>query len=106
MRLAFLDDGQFILKDGSIIFIENDGSPSVFISVDVNGYIKKPNKWGHDLFTFQLMKNGELLPMGHPKTKYATKDEYCSSTSENQYNGIGCTYYALNEKNYFKNLSR
>lgn len=40
MRLSLLDDGQFILKDGSTIFIENVSENVVFISVDVNGYRK------------------------------------------------------------------
>ena len=31
----------------------------ILISVDVNGIYKKPNRWGHDLFTFQT-KNFQL----------------------------------------------
>ena len=104
MRLSLLDDGQFILKDGSIIFIENAGGVNTFITVDVNGYLKNPNRWGHDLFTFQLMQNGEILPMGDSRTIYNDKNIYCSSNSDNIYNGIACTYYALTERDYWKNL--
>ena len=106
MRLSFLDDGQFILKDGSAIFIENISENQVFISVDVNGYRKKPNLWGHDLFTFQLMKDGKILPVGAQETDYNNKNIYCAVTSTNRYNGVACAYYAINDKDYFNNLQR
>lgn len=106
MRLALIDDGQFVLKDGSTIFIENTGSNIVLISVDVNGYRKKPNLWGHDLFTFQLMKDGRILPVGAPGTGYINKNTYCAVTSTNNYNGVACTYYAINNKDYFNKLPR
>lgn len=105
--LGYFDDGQFVLTDGSLILIENmNGSTTVYITVDVNGRNKNPNKWGHDLFTFQLMNDGRILPMGAPGTTYSNKNAYCSPTSQNGNNGIGCAYYAINEKNYFNNLPR
>lgn len=110
MTLGYLDDGQFVLKDGSLILIENPGSTADgnfrCISVDVNGFNKKPNRWGHDLFTFQLMDDGKLLPMGASGTKFSDKSEFCSTTSSSNINGIGCTYYALTDKDYFKNLPK
>lgn len=109
LTLAYLDDGQFVLKDGSLILIENSGDSTAtvrFISVDVNGFNKKPNRWGHDLFTFQLMDDGKLLPMGASGTKFLDKSEFCSTTSSSNINGIGCTYYALTDKDYFKNLPK
>jgi len=60
-RLALFDDGQFVLMDGSLILIEYSISA---ITIDVNGYLKNPNRWGYDLFTFQLMNDGRILPMG------------------------------------------
>lgn len=87
--------------DGSLILIEYSTS---LIIVDVNGYLKNPNRWGYDLFTFQLMNDGRLLPMGAPGTEYTDKNRYCSTTSTEQFNGIACTYYALTDKSYFKNL--
>jgi len=83
---------------------ENNNNTKLFISVDVNGHNKKPNRWGHDLFTFQVMDNGKLLPMGAEGTAY--DERYCSTTSSNGYNGIGCTYKALTDKDYFKNLPK
>lgn len=102
---TFFDDGQFILTDGSMILLENNtGKGVMFISVDVNGYNKNPNQWGHDLFTFQVMDNGKFLPMGAEGTEYADDSLYCSRTSTSIFNGIGCTYKAMIEQDYFKNL--
>ena len=88
-NLKFFDDGQFITADGSMYMLENVSGP-IFISVDVNGIEKRPNKWGYDLFTFQLTKDGKLLPMGAEGTNYYDKtNAFCSKTSSNEYNGIG-----------------
>lgn len=108
MKNQYLDDGQLILPDGSFIMVQNENNAllgTILISVDVNGIYKKPNRWGHDLFTFQIMDDGKLLPMGSEGTKF-DKDDYCSVTSSDTINGIGCTYKALTEKDYFKNLPK
>ena len=106
-ELNMFDDGQFVLLDGSLIMLENAApiynNSRVFITVDVNGFNKRPNRWGFDLFTFQLDKEGKLLPMGVSGTAY-TNSTYCSMSSSSLYNGISCTSRALNEKNYFNNL--
>ncbi|MCD8024639.1 MAG: type II secretion system GspH family protein, partial [Candidatus Gastranaerophilales bacterium] len=103
---TLLDDGQVIINDSMILAIENCSGGcghGILISVDVNG-LNKPNKWGHDLFTFVIdEETGALLPMGAPDTAYSSK-YYCSKTLSNSYNGIACTYKALTEKDYFKNL--
>lgn len=94
----FIDDGQFLLADGSLILIENNDA-GVLISVDVNGFNKGPNLLGHDLFTFELLKGG-LKPSGAEDTTY----KLCDKNSTSNLNGFGCTYKALTEKDYFKNL--
>ena len=100
------DDGQEMIVDGMFIFVENaTRGEDLFISVDVNGLYKKPNRWGHDLFTFQIMPEGKLLPMGAKGTLYDGQN-YCSLTSIHTINGIGCTYKAVTEKDYFKNLPK
>ena len=109
--LVYFDDGQFVLNDGMLVLIENntrDGKNlRMYISVDVNGFNKKPNRLGQDLFMFQIDKKGALLPMGAEGTDYYSEtDEYCSSTSSNNLNGIGCTYKALTEKDYFNKLPK
>ncbi len=96
----YFDDGQFVIKNGMLIMIEN--IENTYISVDVNGNGKKPNAWGHDLFTFQLMDDGKLLPMGAPGTVYYNQE--CSKTSTSLTNGIGCTYKAFTDQNYWKTL--
>ena len=84
--------------------IENQNPNLLIITVDINGILKRPNLWGHDLFSFQLLQNGKLVPAGTPGTNFANKNTYCSATSTNALNGLGCTYYALTDKNYWKNL--
>ena len=111
IALDYFDDGQFVTPDGMLILIENSGGQwfgdQVFISVDVNGYNKKPNRLGQDLFMFQIDKNGALLPMGAKDTKYySINDDYCSNTSTHKMNGAGCTNSALMNKNFFKKLPR
>lgn len=107
MHMYFFDDGQFVLMDGSLILLKNNrlGDP-VYVSIDVNGHKKLPNKWGHDLFTFQLMPSGAIVPMGTEGTTRDNLERYCSVNSEDPLNGIACAYKALTEKDYFKNLPR
>lgn len=100
------DDGQFIIADGMLVLIENtDRRPNLYISIDVNGYGKKPNRLGQDLFMFQIDSKGALRPMGMENTQFHT-NEFCSKTSYDVRNGAGCTYKALTETDYFKNLPK
>lgn len=106
IRLTYFDDGQFVLNDGSLILLENaPASKRAYISVDVNGYLKNPNRLGWDLFMFQIDEKGRLLPMGLEGTDYYSEnDEYCSPSSTHYMNGAGCTYKALTEKDFFSKL--
>lgn len=104
---TYFDDGQFILNDGSVLFFEQPVATStrIYLSFDVNGYLKNPNRVGWDVFVFQVDSRGVLLPMGAPGTDfYSETNEYCSSSSSDWMNGIGCAYNALTDKFYFKNL--
>ena len=105
VKTTYFDDGQFMLSDGSMYLIENPNGigSSILITIDINGINKKPNLWGHDLFTFQITDSGKLLPMGASGTTFEDSF-YCSATSQSTLNGIACTYKALNDKNYWKNL--
>lgn len=97
------DDGQIILNDGSHLLFENVGNRgAVFVSIDVNGYNKLPNKWGEDVFTFQLMNDGKLLPMGAEGTIYADENTFCSKTSSNRLNGIACANRAIYDSSFWK----
>ena len=106
ISMDYFNDGQFILKNGMQIFIENPaGASRLYITVDVNGSGKAPNAWGHDLFSFQILENSQLLPMGANRTDYYDEnDAYCSKESSEDINGIGCTAKALSEPDYFKKL--
>ena len=109
VTLTYFDDGQFILNDGTLILIENGKVqvPRIYITADINGLDKKPNQLGKDLFMFQINNEGVLLPMGAEGTDYYDEnDTYCSNTSSEDINGAGCTYKALYDKDYFKNLPK
>ena len=77
----------------------------MFISVDVNGYNKAPNRLGQDLFMFEINNKGVLLPMGGEGTKYySATNDYCSNSSKSNMNGAGCTKLAFSDKEFFKKL--
>lgn len=105
---ALLDDGQIALQNGSLLMFENNAlgvnSDRVYVSVDLNGYNNKPNRWGYDLFTFQL-KDGELKTMGAKGTDYPDVDSYCNKSDGNNRNGIACAQKAKeNPLEYFKDV--
>ncbi|MDR1327133.1 MAG: prepilin-type N-terminal cleavage/methylation domain-containing protein [Heliobacteriaceae bacterium] len=104
---SWFDDGQLILGDGMIIMLERQsGEPrGLFVSVDVNGYNKPPNAWGHDVFTFELTKQGAFLPEGAPGTLYEGNSEVlCLNTSTSSINGLTCAQKAISDPDYFENL--
>ena len=102
-NVNLFDDGQIILNDGSHMLFENPGGGiPVYVSIDVNGYKKLPNKWGEDVFTFQLMNDGKLLPMGAEGTSFRNTATYCSKTSSHVYNGIACANRAIYDSSFWK----
>ena len=98
------DDGQFILPDGALVMINNEGYSMLYISIDVNGEGKGPNVWGRDLFTFEITSEGKLLPMGADGTSYTDMSIYCSKSSNDKLNGIACAAKALSDPAYFKKM--
>ncbi len=83
----------------------DSADPSVYVSIDENGYNKRPSRLGQDLFMFQLDDEGKLLPMGAKGTAfYDENDAYCSKSSNNSLNGAGCTYKALSDPTFWKTL--
>ena len=77
----------------------------IIMVIDVNGWQKRPNKLGHDMFPFEITSKGRLSPMGAEDTLY-TEETDCSLTSTAHTNGYGCTRKALIDKSYFKNLPK
>ena len=104
IEINYFDDGQFFLNDGSFIMVENFISNQLMLTIDLNGPYKGPNIWGVDIFTFEINDKGVPMPGGAPDTTYEDKSKYCSKTSTEQYNGIGCTYDALYDKDYWSKI--
>ena len=72
----------------------------IFI-VDVNGSDKRPNRVGLDIFMFEFMPDGRILPVGHDKSASELKNDWsrCNNT------GAYCIYEIVNNgwqfpKNY------
>ena len=101
----YLDDGILLLQDGSLYMFENcplcTDNPPVMVSVDLNGFKNPPNRFGYDVFTFQLVDEN-LKTMGDRNTMYTDMDKYCSLNSKDKYNGIACAQKARSESDYFK----
>lgn len=76
-------------------------NPPIMVSVDLNGFKNPPNRFGYDVFTFQLV-DGELKTMGDTNTLYTDLDKYCNLDSNDPYNGIACAQKARSESDYFK----
>ncbi len=95
-----LDDGQILLPDGSLIFLE-DVTNKTWISIYLNGYNNPPNKFGYDLFTFQY-EEGILTTMGSRNTVFTDIEKYCNIKSNDTLNGIACAHKAKTETDYFK----
>ena len=97
--------------DGATIFFDKAGTSEtvygkIIVAIDVNGWNKKPNRWGHDIFVFQISSNnGKVLPMGIDGSQWQA-EEYCSISASSTYNGYGCAVKAINEPDYFKNLPK
>lgn len=106
INFGYIDDGVLILNDGTVLLFEQGVQAKAFgyflIGVDVNGFKKKPNRFGHDVFVFRVGVSGNLIPLGANGTALGM----CSENSSSSINGYGCALRALNEKDYFKNLPK
>ncbi len=121
----------WLLSDGTCAQIRINGA-MVGLTVDVNGAGKGPNRFGHDLFVFRVNRKGVWEPLKMFKL-YSQEDQDdfryhgkpandawknqlgypCSVKSEQAGNGMGCTWYALNDINpddssarYWENLPK
>ncbi len=100
----WFDDGQIAMQDGTLIMFENyTNINQLWVSVDLNGFNNKPNRWGYDLFTFEFTE-GELKTMGDKGTKYNNLNQYCNPKVSNSFNGIACAMKAKSESDYFKQI--
>ncbi|MBP3925196.1 hypothetical protein J6E39_08155 [bacterium] len=101
-----MNDGILALNDGTFVFFDyGDGSGKCPITIDTNGWRKKPNKGGVDLFMFELKSNGALVPVeevtptngGQP----LQRNTNCLSNPD-----VTCTYEALSNPDYFKKVKK
>ena len=105
------DDVQYALPDGSLLLMEWDNihfpnGDHNWISVDINGYNNGPNRWGVDLFTFQVL-DGKMLAIGDEGSIYTDMSQYCNSQrTTNYHNGIACAHLAKTDTEYFKKAVR
>ncbi|MBO5948841.1 type II secretion system protein [bacterium] len=110
--------GGFQARNGMMILIgrvpkpESSSEKALVISVDVDGASKGENQLGLDMFSFEIMPNDNLLPIGAQSSikegstsfKY---EEYCvPNVASNDLNGIACAYSAVHEAEYMADNSR
>lgn len=95
---GLLDDGVLLLNDGTLLLFENPPGTTqrIYITVDLNGYHQKPNKFGYELFMFQLIDE-QIKPMGQKGT-----DRMLCDMKGNADAKIGCTAQAISNTDYFK----
>lgn len=114
------NNGAFITKNGMIVFSSGCWwAKGLDFVVDTNGF-KGPNKFGYDVFYFQISKNNQLLPSSI-NTKFSTgyaQEKGCCAFDGNVQcvvgnNGSACSRFALMDsfpgderKSYWKNLPR
>ncbi len=102
------DDGAFVINNGMLFAIENPANGYVWVSIDINGKNKLPNRWGWDLFTFELTNDG-ILPLGAPGTTAAysaNPQSLCSDNGNSNENGSTCGFFAATRDDYFTRLYR
>lgn len=112
------NNGAFIAKNGMIIY--SSGCwwvNSLDFVIDTNGH-KGPNKFGYDVFYFQIAKNNQMLPSSINSTfgSLVSQEAACcdfinNSCNEHGDNGSACSRFALMDtfpndehKSYWKNL--
>lgn len=101
------DDFQIVLVDSALVTF-NASKDSAIIGFDVNGKQKLPNALGHDVFIYKIKNignKGVLFPVGEPTDIY----NKCNAKGEGRidaYNGLGCTYKAVKDPDYFKKLPK
>lgn len=124
-QTLFDDGGAVDIQKRTFYFefgISNSKCP--IISVDVNGYYKRPNQLGVDIFSFRPTKDGKIIPIGNPQTindqingsAVLGNNHSCTCTKEETdsiTNGVCCSYWASidinpddNSKTYWKDFIR
>ncbi len=102
----FNDYAFYTSNNDATVFLDTghlSSLPDLFIAIDINSIDNKPNRSGFDLFGFYVDKKGRLLPFGDLNSPYP-ENRYCTGTSTDKNNGLGCTRKALIDPKYFTKL--
>ncbi len=101
-----MDDGSVIVSKEFFIFFNSDynDSTNVQFLIDVNG-LQNPNIVGYDVFVFRLEKDDVLKPAIYNNKYEAARLCNPKSSVAGNSNGCYCSYFAMTDKNYFKNLN-
>jgi len=75
--------------------------------IDVNGF-RGPNRFGRDIFSFYIDKDGKVIPKGYgrnPAWNWDDNSKYCDpayfdNPPDSRYNGDFCTLKALRDIDY------
>lgn len=98
--------GKLRTIDASGDFWNEDNTYSL-LAIDINGWKKKPDRYGHDVFFWYLDPDTNMVkPVGDykklPSSVYFTT---CPGDGETMSEaGIGCTAKALSDPEYFKKI--
>ncbi len=91
----------YIVADG-IMFLACARDNSINFVFDINGNSIGPNKWGVDLFDFDLGSDNKL------DTNFTCNQSNCGTyfgvRTTHVNDGIGCTTCAVQDTNYFKKI--
>ncbi|MBP3925318.1 type II secretion system protein [bacterium] len=97
-----INDGMFALNDGTFVYFDyGDGYGKILVTIDINGWKKKPNKGGVDLFMFEILPSGTLAPVGDELPYIGNRNTNCLSNPD-----VTCTYEALSNPDYFKKVKK
>lgn len=106
---GYIDDGVLITNEGIVLLFEQGtqakNTGRYLVGIDINGFKKGPNRFGHDVFVFEVEPSGNLIPLGNEKAKWWGKGSPCNNSNSDM-NGYGCSNKALSDPNYFKNLPK
>ena len=100
-----LSNGTDIISSGTYTVKSINNSKGVIgpFYIDVNGYNKKPNTFGRDIFVFYISEvTGQLVPVGAQQLWYywKTTNDYrgtCDMSKPNTHLGVGCTARVIDE---------
>lgn len=106
------NSGYYTNNSGKI-YTFNDAANNTFtngpiICVDTNG-LKRPNRYGYDVFLFMFTIDNTVIPMGmeHPNNPtsdnlsgngFVSGENFCTYSNNSRTGGFACAYYALQDR--------